>query len=343
MIRYFLTGRHAHRTPLSYPALAPLFEGALERVDRPEAADLHIFAHTLDLENCPREVCVDWRARRRPVLLLSEEPFWDTIWGRAPLARQLTVDTRHGALPVVQISHQTSPVFRFDRIPYYLLTDHAYAAAYAWRFRRNAARSAADWQAAFAAREIDVSFLFERRPERYHDIRLPEADLVGLCAWRTDLALACTTGNVERRGQSWEGGPTRFELENWHLDKLVRFDERARYLSAIENTHQPDYVSEKIFDAFACGAVPLYYASPGHGVHRLGLPEGAWLNLHGLTPEEAAEAIAAAALDADRLDAFHDAQAALERLFTAPALFVAERERLRRTLTDELQRVVDGG
>ena len=42
MIRYFTTGAHAHRIPLSYPALAPLVAPFATRVERPEEADLHV-------------------------------------------------------------------------------------------------------------------------------------------------------------------------------------------------------------------------------------------------------------------------------------------------------------
>jgi len=340
MIRYFLTGRHAHRTPLSYDALAPLFDGRLERVATPSRADLCIFAHTDDLRHCPQEVVLDWRARRRPVVVLSEEPFWDTIWGRAPLARHVRIDTDWGALPVEQITHQTSHLFRFARIPYYLLTDHAYLPAYAWRFRRNAQLSVADWMRSFRRRPMDISFLFERRPEPYHDIDLPEGDLIGLCAWRTRLAEACRRGRVERRGRSWGAADaSRFALDHWHLDKLVRFDRRARSLAALENTHQPDYVSEKLFDAFACGSRPLYLASPGHGAHRLGLPETSWLNLYGLAAPEAAER-AGAAFAPDFFEAYREAQILLERLFTDPLAAVEERARLRRALLDELETVL---
>ena len=47
-IRIFRTGRHAHRMPISYRALAPLFEATIELVDRPALADLYLFAHSLN-------------------------------------------------------------------------------------------------------------------------------------------------------------------------------------------------------------------------------------------------------------------------------------------------------
>lgn len=339
MIRVFPSGRHIRRTPLSYPALAPLFADTIARVDRPGAADLLVFAHVLDLQEAPRALIADWRARPCPVAILSEEPFWDTIWGRRPTARHILVETRWGEVPAVQINHATSDLFRFAQIPYYLLTNPRFATLYRARFARLAGRTARQWRDHFASRPVDVSFLFERRPERYHDVAWPEAGLVGLCAWRTDLALACTGPRVERLGQSWQGGPTRFDLRNWYLDKMVRMTGRARILGAIENTHHPDYITEKLFDAFACGARPLYWAAPGHRIHDLGLPEGAWTNLHGLSPEAAADRVAALREDADFIASWQAALRHLAQVF-APAAILAERARLARALPRELERAL---
>lgn len=325
MIRVFRSGRHSHRSPLSYSALWPQFAGRIRMVATPAEADLYLFAHVMDVEHAPREMVEDWRRRRRPVVILSEEPFWDTIWGKRPMDPQIVVDTAFGALPVRQINHQTSDVFRFIRIPYYLLTHPRFARTYRAMFARNAARRAAAWRRDWAACRHDVAFMFERRPETLHDVHWPEGDLIGLCAWRTRLAESCRTGRVVRLGRSWQGGPSRFELGNWHADKFRQLDGQTRLLGAIENTHQPDYISEKIFDAFACGALPLYAASPGHRVHDFGLPPESWLNLHGLAPEAAADRVARSMADPD---AFVSAQIRLAALFQADRLWTAERQAL---------------
>lgn len=346
MIKIYTTGRHSHRSPLSYPALASLLADWSEQVEMPEQADLYIFAHSLDVEAAPRALVEDWRIRRRPVVLLSEEPFWDTIWGRRPLARHRVLKTSYGALPVIQLNHQTSDIFEFERIPYYLLTNHRFASTYRARFARNAEISPREWQKQFAAREIDVSFMFERRPEPFHNLHWPEGNLFGLCAWRTELAEACCAGHVERLGQSWMGadwqdGKSRFELENWYLDKMVRMDGRARIMGAVENTHQPQYITEKIFDVFANGALPLYVAGPGHRLHELGLPEESWLNLLGLSPTEAAARVASHEWRGEVFEAYAEAQRQLSALFCDTGLWVAERARLRRTLQAVLSEVLD--
>lgn len=341
MIRIFKTGAHAHRTPLSYPALWPLFQDRITLTGRPEDADLYLFAHSLDVEDVPRALVEDWRRRRVPVVILSEEPFWDTIWGRRPTTRRRVIDTVHGALPVIQLNHATCDIFRFDRIPYYLLTNHRFANAYAGRFSRNAARGPTEWQADFAGRQADLTFMFERRPEPHHALRWPEAGIIGLCSWRTDLAEACRGSGVERLGRSWQGGQSRFELDNWHLDKITRLDGYSRLMAAFENTHQPDYITEKLFDAFACGALPLYFAAPSHRVHGLGLPEMSWLNLFDLPADRAAARIEAFVVTADVCEAYAEAQARLAALFGRPGLWVAERARLQRAVIRTLTEVLE--
>lgn len=345
-----MEGRHIKRSPLSYRALAPLFEGWAERVAEPEQADLLLFAHVLDIEEAPQAVIAAWRRRQPPVVLLSEEPFWDTIWGRRPLQRELIVETRFGAVPAVQLNHATSGIFRFARIPYYLLTNPRFANAYAARFSRNAALDAADWQACFETRGTDLAFMFERRPEPYHAVHWPEGGITGLCSWRTELAEAVQAGAVERLGQSWQGGKSRFQQRNWHLDKITRLDRRARMLGAFENTHQPDYLTEKIFDAFACGSVPLYFAAPEHRIHGFGLPQESWINLHGQSAPEAAARLESLGCGREwvrnwgraRFAAYAGAQRQLADLFCDPALWLAERKRLAAAVKAGLAAVLEG-
>lgn len=334
MIKVFLSGAHARRTPLSYTALADLWDGVVMQVDQPDQADMYVFAHVLDIQMAPFEVVEDWRTRRRPVVLLSEEPFWDTIWGQAPLDPVIYVDTQFGALPVHQLNHFTSDIYRFDHIPYYLLTNPRFARHYVERFSQGSTLGLAAWRDVQNSAPYDVGFMFERRPEAFHDVTWPAAGLIGLCAWRTRLAEAFTGDAVRRWGKSWEGGPSRFDIKgDWHADKLERLQGQCRLFGALENTHHADYITEKLFDALACGAVPLYYADPGHRIHGMGLPEGSWINLFDLTPEDAARTIAPQKDHSEGLQAAHVALAAR---FGDDNLWHLERRRLRRAVSDAL-------
>lgn len=344
MIRVHLSGPHSTRSPLSYSALAPLFAPHIQMLSNPDGADLLVFSHSLDIKAMPAPVYNHWRATGCPIVLLSEEPFWDTIWAKKPLQNTRKLSTKFGSVPVTQLNHHTSEIFDFDQIPYFLLTNLRFASAYAYRFRRNASKRASDWKSEFENYPVDISFMAVRRDEKHHNVRHKAGDIIGLCAWRTELALACETGVVERLGQSWDrewdNGRNRFDLRDWHLDKLTKQDQRSRLFSALENTHQPDYLSEKLFDAYALGSRPFYFASPGHRVHDFDLPTRSWINLFDLPVAEAARQLNSLHFDAAFFDAYVEAQNQLEQLFTNVELFVAERERLKTAVVGALTAVL---
>lgn len=329
-------GPHAHRMPLAYPALQPLWKGRIMLVEDPGAADLLTIAHPLDALTLAPDAAGAVE-RGVPAALLSEEPFWDSLFSPDPMAARITLPAAHlGELRLHQINHHRSSIFDFEKIPYYLLTEHRFVSVYAARFARNARLLPEDWAAAWAARPRDIVFMAERRMEAFHDITLPEAGLVGLCAWRSRLAAGCKGDGVERLGASWSGGRTRFELPDWHFDKMIRLDGRTRLLSAIENTHQPLYLSEKLFDAFACGTVPVYMAAPGHAVERLNLPEESWVNLWGFDEAEIPSRLREVMASGIDWRAYAKAQRALAALFDRLDWVVKERERGGRALISEL-------
>jgi hypothetical protein len=343
-MRVWLGGPHSKRTPFAYPALAPLWEGRIEVCETLEQADLAVWAHPLDLLDLSKETVKSLDQSLIPAALISEEPFWDSIFSPDPLAPVVTLRAAHlGGLALHQVNHHRSPIFDFAAIPYFLMTDAGFIEAYRRLFARNAALSARAWTASLAHRPTRAVFMAERRPEAFHDIALPAGDLLGLCAWRTRLAADYTTGMVARLGASWQGGATRFDLADWHADKITRLDGQAELVSALENTHQPAYVSEKLFDAFACGARPLYLASPGHRVHDLGLPEAAWINLWGMDSTAAAIAIDAAPPFAEVAVEYAQAQSHLAALFHDEGTLERERARLGAAVTGEVARLIDLG
>lgn len=328
-VKVHVTGDYGHRQPLAYGPLRRLVADRITLVEEARGADLLIVAHPKDLAAHGGRLCAATGAGQR-LVLLSEEPFWDTIWGEDPFTRDQVHMTPDGPLPYVWLNHLTSRIFDFDRIPYFLLTDPRFVYRYHNRLTRNAGLGAAHWRAVFG-RPGPVTFMAEARQDPKFDRALAGRDVFGLSSWRSRVALACT-GDVRRLGRGWQGDLRRQALDDWHLDKLRQLEGRTRILSGIENTHLDSYVTEKLFDAYAVGAVPLYVAGTGHRVRRM-LPEGAWLNLYGLSPEAAAGAIADLRPDAA---AYAEAQARLAARFTSEAL-TAERIRLREALLAELE------
>ena len=338
MIRIHPFGDYAHRQPLAYPAIRAACAGRIEVVDDIARAEIVTVSHTKDLDRHAEVL----KARIGPdqrLVLLSEEPFWDTVWDPDPLAREGTRETSRGPLRFTRLTHLTSDIYRFDRIPYFLLTDPAYARRYAGLFARNAARGAERWRALWAAAPWQAGFMAEARDDPKYDRGFPQAGVAGLSSRRTRIARACGKRSL-RLGHGWQPGPRRQALRDWHLDKLVRLDGQCRLFSAIENTLHPDYVTEKPFDALAMGAVPLVEAGLGHRLHAL-FPEGGLLDLKGLPPAEAAAAID----DWDPATAdpapYMAAQRRMAALFADPAILRAEYDRLAQALEAALAGVCD--
>ena len=341
MITVHPAGARRHIQPLAYPALAGLFSDILRLTDAPDTADMILFAHPRDLVSARVEMF--GLLRHRPdtrIVLLSEEPFWDTVGVIPPFQRQQNLKTPDGPLPFTFLNHHTSRIFDFAEIPYFLLTQPHFLPRYGLRFRRNRGMSRGDWAQHFAATPLQAVFMAERRMSDKVDANFPKHDVKGLSLWRTELAEAYQTGPALRAGKGWDAGsPDRSSLPDWHLEKLLQLDRQSRFVSAIENTHQNAYVSEKIFDAFAVGSVPLYYAGPNHRIHHI-LP-APWVNLYQTTPAEACARIDALTFDAEVLDRYSATQTALADRCTNSTLLLAERDQLRARLHAELQSVMN--
>jgi len=327
-------GRYAHRQPFAYAPIRRLLAGELRLSDDPQEADILLLAHSKDLQTEAGMLAV---FPDKKILLLSEEPFWDTIWAEDPFTREQHYTGQGGDFDFTFLNHHNSDIFAFDRIPYYLQTDYRFAPRYGLRFGRNRHKTTADWRRHFEQSRWQAAFIAEKRLNEKFAVSFPEQDTYGLCRFRSQLTEACP-GAVYRGGKGWRKGGLRQELDDWHLDKLLQLDGKCRFVSGLENTHQVTYLSEKLFDAFAVGGVPLFYGSNRHRLHRL-VPDEAWLNLFGMSVDQAVVAIADFRFDAAFLEAYVAAQNRLAEIFCTPDALVCENDRLAQALRGELQRL----
>lgn len=319
-MRLHLIGKNAHRTPFAYPAYRAVAGPRIEIVADPADADVLLFAYVLNIHETADTVAALLEADPgKRLVVMSEEPLWDSTNSGAfhrPVNTAAFGKARH-VFSYAQINHTTSDAFRFELIPYYLTTHDEFALRYGALLESQAARGPrgpGDW----TGRPIDTAFFAERRMLRQkYDVDFPERGLRGLSVYRSEVAELFDGSRDLRVGRGWEqdDAPPRQALPDWHLDKLARLRGAARVVSGLENTCQAWYVTEKLFDAFACGAIPLYWVPPGSDwIDRLVPPES-YLNLHGLSPEEAAQAIRDFAPDAAYAEAWRAAVAGLAERF----------------------------
>jgi len=339
MIEVLPFGAFRNRQPLAYAPIARRLAGDVTLVSDPSQARLVLISHHKDLELFGSDL---WRMlAARPglrLVLLSEEPMWDTCWAPDPFSRYQSFMTAAGPLPYAVLNHQTSAMWRADRIPYFLLTDPRYIAHYRPLFDRNAGMRASDWLAQFRNAALDAAFLSEKRTLPRHSPAWPAQEIWGLSVYRSIFTRRCKGDSLLRAGRGWTEAPPRQDLPDWHADKLAQLDLRCRYISSFENTHQRDYVSEKIFDAFAAGGVPLYFAAPDHAVHRL-VGAGGWLNFFARAPEAPVFDACTPVSLADAA-AYAATQTRLARLFADPGAAEAELDRFAAALLAELGRLL---
>lgn len=341
MIRVFPFGGYRNRQPLAYEPIRAALGDRIAMADAPDEAQILLISHfaDLDLFGARIQALLDrWPQLR--LVLLSEEPFWDGCWMPDPFTRRQRLRAGTGAVDCIVLNHETSGMFRAARVPYFLLTDTRYIAHYRSRFTRNAGFSAQDWARHFTLAPMDAVFVATRRTSA-RLARVHQGDrLRGLSIWRSQIAAACQGPRVVIEGQGWAEGPRRQDLDDWHADKLDRFDLQTRYMAAFENTYQRDYLTEKIWDAFAVGAVPLYAAGPDHAAGRLIGPAG-WCNYFGAF--DTVPVIEATRLpDRQFVDAYAAVQQRLAALFSDAAAIDAEYQRFAAALLDELQGALNG-
>lgn len=331
-----LFGRHSLRTPLSYAPIRQLIGDRITWVEAPEAADLVVTGFNVDLrENAERLLPLRDRQGGPQFVVMSEEPLWDVTWSGPFTGRNGQITVKDEPIPYLFLSHETSTIFDFDQLPYFVLTDDRYLLRYVSLMMRQARKTPGklleDWQTA----PVRGAFFVEHRTGEAYSGAFPERDIARLSGYRTEVAEAFPGDGVLRVGKGWGVETRRQDLPDWHLDKLAHLSDRTQILSAYENVHQRAYVSEKIFDAFAVGAIPAYWAGEQHRVFDL-VPAEAMINTRGMEAAAAAQHLAEFVPDRAFAEAWLSACAGLQARFRDFGLICAERRRVAEAALDAL-------
>jgi len=344
MIKYCLVGKHQHRTPLSYPAFHPYLPAGLIPVDLADNPDVLVFGYVQDFHesfNLIQEA--RQHNEKLKVVVLSEEPFWDTLWSGDYTQRETERVINGASISYHAVNHTNSRVYEYRKIPYIVTTEDAFFARYSMLFRRNAACSERDFRRIWGRAAVNSAFYAESRLADKFAYAHPENDVQGLCQFRSRLAQLALEADPEKTvvvGKGWHTGAPRQKLPDWHLDKLAALDSQSHFISALENTHQPHYTTEKLFDAYACRGIPLYWASPNHSIKHW-LPMDSYINLYGQTPEEALETIQSFVDDQAFMEQYRAAQSELAERFGNAGHLAAERQRVAKAVFDTLSDIVE--
>ena len=334
-----LKGQRSNRTPLSYPEYQKLFQSKFKYTRKPEDADLLVYSCFMDIRDDVEELKRIYSARPNiQLVILSEEPLWDSLWSDNCFSKKGRIQIGDREYPYTFLNHWTTTIYDFENIPYFLTTGDDYFARYAFLFSRNRAYKASELKSLWDNVPTRIAFFAEFKDDAHFDAYFPEYDAWGLSRYRTLIAKEMKNDKVLRVGKGWGDTKARQLLPDWHLDKLAGLDRQSYMVSGIENTHQWNYVSEKIFDAFAVMAIPLYFANSYHGVFRFASEES-FLNLYGLTVDQAVNRICSFKLTKEFMDAYRAVQSTLAEIFSQPMLLVNERMRVVSEVVSELEAI----
>lgn len=257
MIKYFLLGRHSHRTPLAYKPYIDRSTEYFHLVFDATEADVVILGFIIDVKENGDEIL---RIKKHNPLvkfvIISEEPLWDTVWSGdyQNVNRQIELDNE--IVEIFYFNYFNSNIFSFKEIPYYITTDYKFISRYRFLFERNLKFNNVEIKQHLNSRRGEAFFVENRTDPRYN---FKHDKSVGLSLFRSDLAKSRRNINAESLivGKGWDTDKPRQLLIDWHLDKLSQIDKNFKFSSAIENTDVEGYISEKYFDSLATLTVPI--------------------------------------------------------------------------------------
>ncbi len=328
-IRVCLFGRHALRTPMAYPGYRVLFNHFVQFVDEPYQADVVVLGFSVDMNGLNEKIqkTIEHNPEIKFVVI-SEEPLWDTL---SPNAIDSNIGEWHFSYDSVEyaiFNHSNSRIFDFECIPYFLTTESHYLPRYLRLFasllKENSAREMLNhWQSLGS----EICFVHQQRDHAKYAYSNKALGVYGLSIYRCALESALNNTDSANSSSLVAKVPSRQDLPDWHLDKLMQLEGKTAVLSAIENTVQRNYITEKLFDAYAVGAIPIYFASDSHRVFELVRPEG-FINLHGHGIRSAASTLTHFSPDISVAEAYlHNVDALCTR-FSSAGNFHQERERV---------------
>jgi len=325
---------------MSYPEYKELFSKKVNFVDNAEDADVVIFGFVIDIkENSEALIKLQEKKPNIRLVVLSEEPLWDTLWSGDFFSKKSSVLFGDTKLTFTFLNHCTTAIYNFENFPYFITTSDEFFTRYRYYFARNSTYSESDIETNWREASTKIAFYSEKRQKKEFDIKKFKDDVISLSGLRSEIAEKTTGDGIVKIGQGWGVAKKRQALPDWHLDKLVGLDKRSYIVSAIENTHQKFYITEKIFDAFAVLGVPIYYASNANMISRL-VPHGGYINTFGLPAERIVEKIALFQPDQAFVCQYKKTQEKLAVLFSNVQSYIKERERLVNEVVNELRLAV---
>ena len=333
-IKVSLYGQHSNRTPLAYSSYKKFSEGKITQTT-PEDCEILVSGSYGDFaENIDEIRMLKKKKPELQLVVISEEPYWDTVCFRniceeiSPNKLQLK---HYENVEIHFFGYLNSDLFEYKKIPHFLTTDINYIVRYRILIE-NQMRN-------LEGEKSGIVGMFERRVGDWHIY--DKGDVKSLCNYRSELASRLSEVSVIYGvGHSPETRPRQL-FPDWHLDKLARCSGKYKLMFAIENTLHPEYVTEKIFDAYACGSIQIYYGPKNHSVSTK-LRLKSYIDVSSFPPQKAAVKIKAELKSRKRTSIMDDITT-IQETVTVPENFWTEVEERTEKIVQTLRRVLEVG
>jgi hypothetical protein len=284
--RVALFGKHSNRTPFAYKTYRSILSQSIEFVSLDDSPQLIITGFSKDFfDSLENRFETFQRPDRAKLMVVSEEPLWDTIYSNSYQTdvSEAVATIKGSDIEFNFYNHTNSDLFEYLRVPYYLTTSVNYISRYVMLVNSILSK----FSSGFFSERVDapVFGMFERRTEPWFNFSSDNAKC--LCIYRSLFAEQLFAhATIQGVGHGSSSSP-RQALPDWHLDKLAKAYMQHNLVISIENTCHKYYVTEKIFDAYAVGAIPIYYAPPEHSV-RTSLGLASFFDVSSMEPNDAA-------------------------------------------------------
>lgn len=336
-INISLYGEHSKRLPFAYKEFKQISTNKFNVINDPLYCDYLFIGYFQDLKKNFDEIYfILSKNKNCKLILLSEEPIWDTLWSEGYQEKYRVLIKDGKRINFYFLNHFTSNIYKFNKFPYFITTNNNFFVRYHNFFNRNSLLLKSDIKKLWNTASIRMAFFNERRIGKKYDCEDPLLGRVGLSNFRSEIALSITGKGVLRVGAGWiKSSLPRQKLPDWHLDKLVALDRQCYIVSALENTCAPFYITEKIFDSFAVLGVPIYYKNPSLSFVD-SIVDNSFINLFGLNINDSINIISDFTPSELFLGNYIETQRNLNNLFNDFDLYHSERIELVNSIYTEI-------
>lgn len=268
-IKFYTYGNASKISIFEYRSYQKYINKFFKKVKDPKKADIIIFSH---IEDVAKDIPAFQKCQNNAkAILFSEEPLWDNSWSNSiqyentkPFVQDSTGKFR---VDFEIINYFNSNIYEYKFFPHFLTTNLQYVKNYYDIFNNLDSSNIINL---FNKKKYDVTGLFSRRdviePNQFDFSDNKEGKCLNSIKYGlSDLFIDNKLNfNCDFFGHGNSEIPdvtddTIYDGYTFHRKKVDWCLKNSKFLFAIENTLQKDYVTEKVFDAICSLSIPIYF------------------------------------------------------------------------------------